>query len=74
MIIFDDRIAQELVAGFSNLLARAFQVAFHFDLQEFAHMHTLDPPVAQVFEGVLDCLPLGINHGFLWRYDDFSFH
>ena len=74
LVIFDDRIAQQLVARVVDLFAGAFLVAREFDLQVFAHMHGLNAGVAHLFERVLDRLPLGIEDGLLRRDNNFCFH
>jgi len=75
LVILDDRVAQEPVAGFVDAFAPGFLVAVgQLDFHVFAHAHRANAFVAHVFEGVLDGFALRVEHGFLWCYDNLGFH
>ena len=74
MVIFDDRIAQKFVASLVQLFAHRFAVALDFDLEIFADVDGIDSVVTHVFEGVLNSLALGIEHGLFRRNGNLSFH
>ncbi len=74
-IILDDRVTQEFVAGIGDLLPRGLLVrAVELDFHVLADAHGADATVAQVREGVLHGLALGIEHSFFGRNNNFGFH
>jgi hypothetical protein len=74
-IIFNQRVAQKLVARGIKGLSRGFLIgAVEFDLQEFADVNGFDAGVPHVFQGFQNRNALRVNDGFLWGDDDFSFH
>jgi len=75
LIILDDRVAQELVTRLIHPLARTVLVrAAQVDLDIFADVDRGDALVTHLFQGVLDGLALGIDHGLFRSDDDFRFH
>ena len=75
-VIFDDRIAEELVRGIVDGLLRGglVRARCEVDLDILADVDAGDAGVAHVFEGGLDGFALRIQDGFLWGDDDFCFH
>ena len=74
-IVFNDRVAEKLVAGLVELFAGALLVTarqFHFEI--FADMDGADALIAHVLEGVLDSLALRVEHRLLRSDDNFGFH
>ena len=65
MIIFNDRITQQLVARFVNLAPNRLFVAFDFHFQVLADVDGLDSLVAQMLQGVLDRFALRIDDSSL---------
>jgi hypothetical protein len=74
-VIFDDGIAENLVAGAVNLLAPSFGIrARQIDFEVFADVDGADAFVAHLFEGVLHRFALRVKDGLLWSDDNFRFH
>ena len=74
MIILDDGIAENLVAGIINLLAHRFDIPGNFNFQILADMHPLDSFESHMFQRVLYCFALWVNHRLFWCNRNFCFH
>src|SRR5665213_111929 len=74
-VIFNDRVAENLVAGVVNLFPPSLLVGpREVDFQILAHMNRADALVAHVFEGVLHRFALRVENGFFGRDDYSGFH
>lgn len=75
LVIFDDRVAEKLVAGFVDLFAGGIFVgAGQLDFEIFTDVDGADALIAHVLEGVLNGFALRVEHGFLRSDDDLCFH
>src|SRR3954471_7398380 len=74
-IIFNHRVAENLVAGFVNLFASQFFIgAREFDFHVFANVNGTDISITHVCEGVLDGFALRIQDRFFWSHNYLCFH
>ena len=75
-VIFDDRVAEQLVRGVVDGLGRRrlVRAGREVDLDVFADVDAGDAGVAHVFKGGLDGFALWIQDGLFWCDDDFCFH
>lgn len=74
-VILDDRVAEEFVGGFVELLAGGFFVrAVEVDFEVFAYVHGFYAAVAHLFEGGLHGFALRIHDRLFRRHNNFGFH
>jgi hypothetical protein len=74
MVVFDDWIAQELVAGVVDLAADRFGISLDVNFQVLADVNGLNSLVTHVFQGLLNGLALWVNDRSFRRNGDLRFH
>ena len=74
MVILNDRIAQELMAGLIDLFPDRLPISCNLDLQVLAYVDRLNSGIAHVGQRVLDGFALGIHHGSFRCNDNSCFH
>jgi len=75
MIILNDGIAQDSMAGLIQLFAPGFRVAGgQFDFQVLADVDGANALVAHLLQGVGDGFALRVEHGPIGSDNNFCFH
>jgi hypothetical protein len=74
-VIFDDGVAEDLMASAVNLLAPRFGIrAGQLNFKILPDVDGADAFVAHLLEGVLHGFALRVEDGLLWSDDYFRFH
>ena len=74
-IFFNNWIGQNFFGDLFDLFLRfVARQPIEIQHEEFSLANFCDLPKTQASQRVVDCFPLGIEHGALWHYPDVSFH